>query len=94
MDSLILVILRTRYMVVWVRWIAFPLNFKAKDDYVPRDFFCRKRMYALLLQTAVDRNLRFMHMSGICCGSTHDSVAFSVSTLSKRLQYEGILPEY
>ncbi len=52
----------------------------------PAPFFCRKGKYALPVQACVDAQYRFLYMSSLCVGSTHDSVAFSVSGLPRRLR--------
>lgn len=67
---------------------------KPDDEFFPRNFFCRNGLCALPLQAAVDRKLRFIYMSGMWCGCTFDAVEFSVSTLAKRLQAEGLLTGY
>jgi len=67
---------------------------KPPDEYVPRNFYCRKGMYALPVQAVVDSNLRFRYMSSRCTGSTHDSVAFEVSDLARRLRSGDIISGY
>eukprot|EP00171_Calliarthron_tuberculosum_P002445 IDg2445t1 len=59
---------------------------KPPDEYMPRNFFCRKGKFALPVQACVDSNYRFLTMSCVCVGSTHDSVAFSVSGLANELR--------
>lgn len=59
---------------------------KPPDDYIPRNFYCRKGMYALPVQACVDARYRFLYMSCKCTGSTHDSVAFAVSNLARELE--------
>ena len=44
-------------------------------------------MYALLVQSVVDSQMRFRYMSCRCTGSTHDAAAFDVSELAVRMKY-------
>eukprot|EP00171_Calliarthron_tuberculosum_P022194 IDg22194t1 len=67
---------------------------KPPDNYVPRNFYCRKGMYALPVQAVVDSRYRFLYMSCRCSGSTHDSVAFDVSDLAARLRAGEMIPGY
>ena len=64
---------------------------KPPDEYVPRNFYCRKGMYAMPVQAIVDSRYRFLYMSCRCVGSTHDSVAFHVSSMARRLR-QGEMP--
>ena len=59
---------------------------KPPDEYMPRNFYCRKGMYALPVQAVVDSTMRFLYMSCRCTGSTHDATAFDVSDLAERLK--------
>lgn len=67
---------------------------KPPDEYVPRNFVCRKGFYELPVQAVVDARYRFLCMSCRCSGSTHDSVAFDVSELAEKLRVEGLRPGY
>jgi hypothetical protein len=51
---------------------------KPPDQFVPRNFYCRKGMFALPVQAIVDFSYRFMYMSASCVWSTHDSLSFCV----------------
>jgi hypothetical protein len=62
---------------------------KPLDKYVPRNFFCRKGMYALPVQAIVDSTYRFTYMSCNCVGSTHDELSFACSRLGQLLQDGG-----
>lgn len=67
---------------------------KPADNYVPRNFFCRKGHYAIPVQAVADASYRFLYMSEKCPGSTHDSVTFHVSSLARRLRRGELLPGY
>lgn len=56
------------------------------DEYMPRNFYCRKGMYAFPVQAVVDSDSRFRYMSWRCTGSTHDSAAFDASYLAQKLK--------
>ena len=55
---------------------------KPPDKFAPRNYYCRKGFYALPVLAVVDASYRFLYMSCRCSGSTHDSVAFDVSSLA------------
>lgn len=55
------------------------------DRFHHSTFYCRKGFYALPVQALVDSSYRFLSFSAICCGSTHDSLAHSVSSLREYL---------
>jgi hypothetical protein len=59
---------------------------KPHDQYFPRHFYTRKGFYAMPIQAVCDSNYKFLYMSARCVGSTHDSLAWAVSTLGSRLQ--------
>ncbi len=59
---------------------------KPPDQYVPRNFYCRKGKYALPVQAVVDYKYRFLYMTCKCVGSTHDSIAFATSSLAAQLR--------
>lgn len=46
---------------------------KPTDEYVLRNFYCKKNMYAFSILAVIDSKLRFMYMSCQCTGNTHDS---------------------
>lgn len=56
----------------------------------PRHYYCRKRFYALPVQAVCDDKSRFRYMSFVAVGSTHDSVAFAMSSLNGAL-VKGVL---
>jgi DDE superfamily endonuclease len=58
---------------------------KPLDKYFPRNYFTRKEFYALPVQAFLDGFYRFLYMSAGCVGSTHDSLAWSCSSLGHRL---------
>lgn len=58
---------------------------KPPDNFVPRNYYCRKGMHAVPVQAVVDSRYRFLYISGRCSGSTHNAVAFDVSDLGRRL---------
>ena len=51
----------------------------------PAGFYCRRGYYAVPVQALVDSRYRFLMASAICKGSTHDSLAHSVSSLRRYL---------
>ena len=54
--------------------------------HAPSTLFCRKLYYALPVQAVVDADYRFLCCSARCVGSTHDSVAHTVSALGHYLE--------
>ena len=46
----------------------------------PAGFYCRNGYYSVPVQALVDSRYRFLMVSAICKGSTHDSLAHSVSS--------------
>lgn len=50
---------------------------KRRDLFMPRNYYCRKGLYPLPFEAVVDSHHRFMAISSVICGSTHDSLAFS-----------------
>ena len=54
--------------------------------HAPSNFFCRKLYYALPVQAVVDSDYRFLCCSARCVGSTHDSIAHTVSALGNFLE--------
>lgn len=56
---------------------------KPNDDHHPATFYCWKDFYSIPVQAVVDYRYRFLCYSAICTGSTHDSLAHSVSALGK-----------
>ena len=50
------------------------------------NFYCRKGMYGLPVQAIVDSAIRFLYMSCRCSGGTHNTAAFYVSELVKKLK--------
>ena len=63
---------------------------KPLDLYGPRDFYCRKGMYAIPAQALVDGKYRFLYLSAKCCGSTPDGISWASTTLCLRLFREGL----
>jgi hypothetical protein len=59
---------------------------KPLDRCYSRNCFTRKGFYALPVQAMCDSSYRFMYMSAICVGSTHDSLAWACSALRKTCQ--------
>lgn len=55
-------------------------------EYHPAQYYCRKGFYCLPVQAVCDANYRFIYMSAVAVGSTHDSVAFAMSSLWRSLQ--------
>lgn len=52
----------------------------------PAMFYCRKGFYALPVQAVVDSDYMFRYCSAICAGSTHDALAYSVSSLKRDIE--------
>jgi DDE superfamily endonuclease len=67
---------------------------KPPDEFVPRNFYCRKGMYCLPVQAVVDSTYRFLYMSANCVGSTHDSLSFTCSRLGQILLGGGALGSF
>jgi len=65
---------------------------KPDNDLNPAAFYCRKGYYSLPVQALVDSEYRFLSFPARCVGSTHDSLAHSVSSLGRYLA-EGLLQE-
>jgi DDE superfamily endonuclease len=63
---------------------------KPMDMYGPRDFYCRKGMYAVPAQALVDSDYRFLYLSANCVGSTPDGIAWDSSSLGLRLCREAL----
>lgn len=66
---------------------------KPDVDEQPASFYCRKGFYTIPVQALFDLNYRFICFSARRCGSTHDSLAPSVSALSEYLE-SGDLDSY
>ena len=60
----------------------------------PKHYYNRKGFFALNLQAICDANKRFLFFSVLCPGSTHDSLAFDMSSLGRRIAKEGMLKPY
>ena len=71
--------------------IAIKIN-KPENRDMPREYRCRKGFFALPLIAAVDGKYRILCFSLRCPGSTHDSLAFSMSNLNQFLR-SGQLPK-
>jgi DDE superfamily endonuclease len=67
---------------------------KPDDAHVPRNYWCRKGYYAIPVQAIVDSSYIFMNMSAMAVGSTHDSLAFSLSKLGIALEHGGLPDGY
>jgi DDE superfamily endonuclease len=67
---------------------------KPLDMYGPREFYCRKGMYAIPAQALVDANYKFLYLSAKCAGSTPDGIAWASSTLGLRLCREALPAGY
>jgi hypothetical protein len=59
----------------------------------PVSFWTRKSKYAWNVQAVCDANRDFLYVSVICPGSTHDSHAWSLSSLGRTLKLGGQLKE-
>jgi DDE superfamily endonuclease len=80
-----------------VRWavdgIAVKI-LKPPDNENPAGYYCRKGFYAIPVQAVVDSDYKFMYMSAVCVGSTHDSVAWAVSKLGMLLMKGAMILGY
>jgi DDE superfamily endonuclease len=70
-----------RVTAVRMCWGIAVKIFKPPDNENPASYYCRKGFYVIPVQAVVDSDYKFMYMSAICVGSTHDSVAWAVSKL-------------
>jgi DDE superfamily endonuclease len=57
-------------------------------------YFCRKGFYALPVQACVDYRYKFQYMSSRAVGSTHDHLAWSISSLALNLETGAMIPGY
>jgi hypothetical protein len=64
---------------------------KLTDAINPKSYYNRKGFFSMNLQAMCDATRKFTYASLKCCGSTHDSLAFAVSTLAAFLD-SGKLP--
>lgn len=64
--------------------IAFPIQ-KPSDTKRPAAYFTRKGFYAIPVQALCDAEYRFLSFSARVVGSTHDSLAHSVSGLGEHM---------
>lgn len=64
---------------------------KPSSKWNPAQFYCRKEYYSVPVQAVVDSQYRFMAVSAMCVGSTHDSLAFELSSVAHYIK-SGHLP--
>eukprot|EP00732_Lithocolla_globosa_P002198 Lithocolla_globosa_v1_NODE_1377_length_2621_cov_9.489478.p1 type:complete len:410 gc:universal NODE_1377_length_2621_cov_9.489478:1368-139(-) len=50
-----------------------------------RSYYNRKGFFAVILEAVVDSNYKFLFGSSRCCGSTHDSVAWGITSLARAI---------
>lgn len=55
----------------------------------PQSYYNRKCFFALNVQAIVDSNKRFLWMSALHEGSTHDSTAYGSTSLARKLESDG-----
>jgi hypothetical protein len=67
---------------------------KPRDHFVPRIYYCRKGFYSAPFQAIVDGRYRFLSLSSVVCGSTHDSLAFRASFIGEKLYSHGLPSGY
>jgi hypothetical protein len=67
---------------------------KPRDCFVPRNYYCRKGFYSAPFQAIVDARYRFLSLSSVVCGSTHDSLAFRASFIGEKLYSQGLPTGY
>jgi DDE superfamily endonuclease len=63
---------------------------KPRDCFVPRNYYCRKGFYNTLFQAFVDGRYRYLSLTSVVCGSTHDSLAFRASFFGEKLYTHGL----
>jgi DDE superfamily endonuclease len=73
--------------------IAFCMQRPSKE-FTQRVYFCRKGFYALPVQACVDYRYKFQYMSSRAVGSTHDHLAWSISSLALTLETGAMIPGY
>lgn len=62
--------------------IAIKITRPKKSEH-PKAHFNRKGYFAIPVQAVCDANFRFLCLSAVCVGSTHDSLAHAVSKLGQ-----------
>jgi DDE superfamily endonuclease len=67
---------------------------KPRDCFVPRNYYCLKGFYSAPFQAIVDGRYRFLSLSSVVCGSTHDSLAFRASFIGEKLYSQGLPSGY
>jgi DDE superfamily endonuclease len=72
--------------------IAFFMH-RPSTEFTPRMFICRKGFYALPVQACVDYRYKLQYMSR-AVGSTHDHLAWSISSLALNLETGAMIPGY
>jgi hypothetical protein len=65
-----------------------------RAEYLPSLYYCRKGFFALPVQACCNAKYRFQYFSAREVGSTHDSLAFSLSSLYAFLEEGGLPPCY
>lgn len=65
--------------------IAIPI-LKPPESMNPLNYYCRKGFFSIAVQAIVDARYRFIAISAVCTGATHDSTALSVSNIGRYLQ--------
>jgi DDE superfamily endonuclease len=67
---------------------------KQRDCFVPRNYNYRKGFYSIPFQAIVDAKYRFLSLSSIVSGSTHDSLAFRASCIGRKRYATGLPSGY
>jgi DDE superfamily endonuclease len=67
---------------------------KPRDCFVPRNYYRRKSFFSAPFQAIVDGRYRFLSLSSVVCGSTHDSLAFRASFIGEKLYSQGLPSGY
>jgi DDE superfamily endonuclease len=72
-----------------VNGIAIKID-KPLDCYVPRNYYCRKGFCSAPFQAIVDAKYRFISLSSVVCGSTHDCRAIRGTSIGEKLYTQGL----
>lgn len=63
---------------------------KPKHVYIPSNYYCRKGYYAVPFKALVEAKYRFLSLSSVVCGSTHDSLEYSASSFGYDMSTRGL----
>lgn len=75
----------------WCCWWNNNRNFKATERLQPNFVLLQENKYSLAVQARVDSDYRFISLSAICTGSTHDSTCMAMSNMNSFIE-DGNVP--